>query len=430
MVGIIGVTMVFLVGTTSSLPVNAQDEEIVKFGPEATSSNIKTQHQGEKTEATAAQVGVLTSGEINPPAHGRHTSKFPLPTIRGRFLVDVNRVSDVGIARDKVESDIRSARIGIKGKAPGNLTYKFIVDLADNELTLEDAFLEYNDSFGALRVGHFKSANSLEEITSLRHVTFLERAAFTDAFNLDRHWGAAYITGGANWSFEAGAFVLDAPDVTQGTGRVVAGRVTYGGQIAGSNWMLGASVRHRDARGGAMEYSQPAHLRLSEDFLATGPLAEKDFFLGLESGLQAGSFYLASEWGGTSVQTGDQRNRDTYFYGYYIEGGWFLTGETKPLNAGKGVWERPDIRRPVASGGPGAWQIAARFDRLDLTGSGVYGGEQNTYVLGVNWYAAERIRFTANYSYSAIRNALNVPLNEPGGSNRINAFGLRFQADW
>ena len=195
--------------------------------------------------------------------------------------------------------------------------------------------------------------------------------------------------------------------------------------------MLGASVRHRDTREGAtLEYSQPAHLRLSEAFLATGPVAKEDLFVGLEGGLQAGAFYIASEWGGTDAETGDAARRDAYFHGYYVEAGWFLTGEAKPLNPGKGAWGRPDILRPVSSGGPGAWQVAARFDRLDLTESGIYGGEQSTYVLGLNWYAAKRIRFSANYSHTTIRNAFNVPANGPDGANGVDAFGLRFQIDW
>lgn len=358
------------------------------------------------------------------------------PQIQGRFLLDAQRVSGEDGYSDNDFAMVRSARLGIKGRLSDKSSYKFVADFAGGNLTVEDAFLVFGRGAGEFKLGHFKSANSLEEITSLRHTTFLERAAFTDAFELDRHWGVGYRLAGSYWSFEAGAFALattgDAPaGQAPGDGRVLAARVTYGGQARGTTWMVGASVRHRDTGEEALlAYSQPAHLRLSETFLETGAVSKEDFFVGFEGGLQAGAFYVASEWAGLRAKRHGADGSDPDFHGYYVEAGWFLTGEAKPLSPGEGVWKRPQILRPVASGGPGAWQVAARFDRLDLTANGIYGGEQNTYVFGVNWYVAERTRFSVNYSHSAIRDAFDAPANGPNGDNRVDAFGLRFQTDW
>lgn len=361
------------------------------------------------------------------------------PRIQGRLLLDAQRASGDDGYSDSDFAMVRSARLGVSGRMFDRGDYKFVVDFAGSRVSVEDAFLVFESSAGAFKLGHFKSANSLEEITSLRHTTFLERAAFTDAFELDRHWGVGYRLAGSYWSFEAGAFALATPGGTpdniagqgSGDGSVLAARVTYGGEAQGTRWMMGASVRHRDAGEEALlAYSQPAHLRVSETFLETGAVATEDFFVGLEGGLQAGAFYLASEWAGLRAKRQGTDRRDPYFRGYYVEAGWFLTGEAKPLSPGEGIWKQPQIRRPVTSGGPGAWQFAARFDRLDLTADGIYGGEQNTYALGVNWYVAERIRLSLNYSHSAIRDAFDAPATGPDGDNSVDALGLRFQTDW
>ena len=126
--------------------------------------------------------------------------------VRGRIITDLGIISDNDDSTNIRATEFRSARLAVEGKAWKNVGYRLVADFAGNDVSIEDAYLEYKSDFGKIRVGHFKSNNSLEEITSLKHITFLERAAFTDAFDFDRHFGIGYITGGDNWSLELGAF--------------------------------------------------------------------------------------------------------------------------------------------------------------------------------------------------------------------------------
>lgn len=351
--------------------------------------------------------------------------------VRGRILTDLGVISDSDDSTNIRATEFRSARLAVEGKAWKNIGYRLVADFAGNEVSIEDAYLEYKSDLGKIRIGHFKSNNSLEEITSLKHITFLERAAFTDAFDFDRHFGIGYITGGDNWSLELGAFKGNADIDEEDEGEVFAARATYGDQFDNGTWILGASARYRNSGdAGAIRYRQRAHLHQSARFLATDRIATEDLFYGIESAVQYGSFHAASEWGITEAYEGGAAGRDARFYGGYFEVGYYLTGEKQALNLKKGIWDRPKVINPMDEGGIGAWQIAAKFDRIDLTADGVYGGEQDTYLVGLNWYLNRYTRMSADYSHNSINKAFNVPLNGADGKNSVDTLGLRFQVDW
>ena len=63
-----------------------------------------------------------------------------------------------------------------------NVAYDFEVDFANDVTAVKDAYVEYNGLADglSLRVGNFKTPNSLDEMTSSRFLTFLERAAFVE----------------------------------------------------------------------------------------------------------------------------------------------------------------------------------------------------------------------------------------------------------
>ena len=150
----------------------------------------------------------------------------------------------------------------------------------------------------------------------------------------------------------------------------------------------------------------------------------------LEGAVQYGSFHVASEWAQLTAKDAASDGGNATFWGGYIEAGWFITGEEKPLTLSKGAWGRPKVNKPVHEGGMGAWQVAARFDRVDLTGYGVYGGEQDTYLMGLNWYLNRHSRFMANYAHTTFDKAFNVAANGADGSNDADAVTLRVQIDW
>ena len=102
--------------------------------------------------------------------------------IGGRLMIDWLWSSedkeirqDVGEQEDGVE--IRRARLYFSGLIYDNVEYKLQFDFAGGDVDLKDAYLGLTDfPLGKLRMGHFKEPFSLEELTSSKYITFLERA--------------------------------------------------------------------------------------------------------------------------------------------------------------------------------------------------------------------------------------------------------------
>ncbi|HML91066.1 porin [Methyloceanibacter sp.] len=372
--------------------------------------------------------------------------------VRGRLNVDYNGIDqDEQVTGDPDVSavELRRARIGVEGVVFYDVAYKFEVDFAGDGTSVKDAYLQYTGLPVNITVGNFKPYNSLEEMMSANYLTFMERAAFVEAFDLDRLIGAGLsYDQNKHWTLAAGIFATS-PESDQTTfyddGTTFSSRVT----VAPINEErrvvhLGASVRHRDAvgdpRDGVTENlfryrARGADLHLADRFIATPFIGESDTFWGLEGAVVLGSFSLQGEYSQNQVDVASAiANADPVYDGWYIDASYFLTGESRPYK--DGVFGRVKVNNPVfeGSGGWGAWQIAARYDVLDLsdqaaaiTAGGVVTcatcGEQKTWLLGVNWHLNDYTRLMLNVNQSEIDGGLN-------DGAEITGVGMRAQVDW
>ena len=116
-----------------------------------------------------------------------------------------------------------------------------------------------------------------------------------------------------------------------------------------------------------------------------------------------------------------------------------LTG-CAPAQPVRDAAERYDvlIRNGVVydgSGGYGAWQIAARYDVLDLSDKALtipnceMCGEQKTWLVALNWYPTDYTRVMFNYVNAEIEGGFMNGRNVNNGAN-IEGFGTRVQVDW
>jgi phosphate-selective porin OprO/OprP len=341
-------------------------------------------------------------------------------------------------------SEARRIRLGAEGTIPGGFGYKIEVDFADNEVEITDAFLSYKASRSlAVTLGQHNNFQSLEELTSSRFLSFLERAAFTDAFNFERRVGLSATFTDGDLIAQAGVFTDNIEDLSnaqdaaglgdENDAASIDGRLVYAPKSGKTQLHLGASAHHRDngdtaASGPPTRYRQrPLVHTTNSRFVSTPNLrVDSETGYGLEAAFIRGPFHAAAEahWlKADTLTAGPSRT----FFGGYAELGWFVTGETRGYKGGR--FDRTKVLGPVGDGGAGAFQINLRYDHLDLTSDGIVGGRQAGYQASLLWIPHDHVRFLLNYAWLDYEDAA---IAAAGGDRDfgISVFGARAQVDF
>jgi len=346
---------------------------------------------------------------------------------RGRLYFDYGSVHDTNNSLNLSATETRTGRMGVEGQAWDNIKYKFEVDFAGSGSEVKDAYIQYVADGYKVSVGQHKTPNSLDEQTSSRYTTLMERGSFTDAFGLARRIGVSIGTGGDNWTATAGIFKGDNSTSAENEGMEFAARVTYGMKTGDTQFHFGASTRYRKAGfdQSAFRYRQRPHNHLSDRFINTDRLGKEDTMFAFEFAAINGPLSLQSEYATLTSDMNVSGVNNPTFRGGYIDLSYFVSGGKRSYSASKGTFGRNKV-----TSDSGAMQITARYDLMDLSDAGVAGGAQKTAIVGVNYYLNPYMRIMANYSHAKITGATNVGANDLLGNNKVNAFGLRAQVDW
>ena len=81
----------------------------------------------------------------------------------------------------------------------------------------------------------------------------------------------------------------------------------------------------------------------------------------------------------------------------------------------------------LEDGGMGAVELGLRYSTMDLSDSGINGGELEDWTAGVNWYLNPNTLVRLNYAIVDIENAHGAGAI---GDGTVNVFGMRFQVDF
>jgi len=341
----------------------------------------------------------------------------------------------------------RRARIGLEGTALKWWNYRIEVDFAGNAVNLTDAYLQFAKIPKTLiTLGQHKAPFGLESNNSDNYNTFLERGMFTNAFGnagAERRIGlsVAYAPKetinlavgafGDNESIgrSSGAPVTNTPDESWGfNGRATWEPVFDTGKIV----HLGVAGYYRTAlKSGdtedAIRISDRPNIRIDN-----GNIADSGVITGVNSLLYAGAeaagvfgpFTIAGEYGKLWIDRPHLRNAT--FDGFYIYGSWFITGETRPFRGGNFDRVRPFTE--VGKDGLGAFELALRYDKIDLSGSPVRpGNEAQSVTLGLNWYFNPYAKLMFNWVRFS---GDNTPLDPIGSETEGDAYATRLHLDF
>jgi phosphate-selective porin OprO and OprP len=381
--------------------------------------------------------------------------------VRGRLMGDYNGIDqDFPITGEEDVSgvELRRARLGVEGVVFYDWKYKFEVDFAGDETAIKDAYVAYanwmpNWEKSEIIAGNFKTANSLEDMTSSRFITFMERAAFIEAFGIDRMIGAGIWAGNEHWSFQTGYFGTSSEDqgdffddVTAYSARATVAPINNDTTIV----HLGANYRHRNAgtlrdtaAADLFRYrARGADLHLADRFVATPFIGEDDDMFVLEGAFVWRRFSVQGEYAQleTNVPAAIAPGVSPTYNGWYVEASVFLTDDMRNYEADEGAFGRVKPKNPFfgGSGGWGAWQLAGKYDVIDLSDGAqainastaphavtcTLCGEQETWLIGLNWWMTD---------YTALKfNVTQSEISGPGENNgaTISGFGMRAQIDW
>ena len=323
-------------------------------------------------------------------------------------------------------TEFRRARLYISGAVYERIIFKAQYDFAGGDADFKDVYLGLKKlpGVGTLKVGHFKEAFGLEELTSSKYITFMERS-LPVIFAPSRNTGIGVNNTALNkrLTWAAGLFLDtggygdedDAENSAAATARIT-GLPWYQGKDRLLH--LGLSYSNRDAKDDAVEYDQSPEAHLAPDFVDTGSIvADSENRFGIEVALVHGPFSLQGEYMGANVETPD--GSDPSFSGYYASASYFLTGEHRAYKNSSGTFDRVKPKTNFGKGGSGAWEVAIRYSGLDLNDAPIQGGELEDITFGLNWYLNPNVRTMFNY--------VLADLDTVGDAEIVQ---LRFQIDF
>lgn len=406
------------------------DDLVAKFAQQEDQRRFATQE---------AAVPSVTNGRLQiASADGRFTA-----ALRATVQYDVGYYMQGAHARALTTgqdfssgSNFRRAQLGLQGKVFGDWSYYVNIDYGSGGSTgtetpghLQQGYIEY-DGFGPVifRIGAHPPSAGLDDSYSASDQLFLERSApgdltrnmgggdGRDSIELlyigDRLFGSLAYTGD---KVQETTFLADEQ-------QALVGRIAYS-PIVNSDWrwlvsLAGTDVFRPGDSTGALNSPRPFSIsnapEMNVDDNSTKLVSVSDanvtdaWAWNLESAVtyqnllaQAGYFKYGIDQRGITTLRGQG------FSGWYVEGSWVLSGESRGYSAANAAFNNPKPRVNFSpnNGGWGAFELAARYSTLDLNDNegviggalpagGVRGGEQRIGTIGLNWYPNPVLKFT------------------------------------
>lgn len=329
---------------------------------------------------------------------------------KGRLLLDTSTTDGSRFdARNLVGDEIRAARIGVEGMVGSHLFYTAEGDFAGGKAILRGTYLAWRDRWAGkdveLVLGNRLSERGVDGSSSSDGTPFLERNAVALAVIPLKGfygWGGIAKVYGSDWHVTAQVAGDDPGNL--GVARDVT---SY---LARAHWnpvKSGQNVVHVGAWGFYEDFppdlashgrnvSWAGHIN-KEVQVPLGVLRDPvhGAGYGLELGAVRGPVWGFVEVGRREIET---RSDNVAIDATAWTAGWMITGETAAYSSRGGTFVKIGPKAPVSKGGPGAWEVAVRYQTLDNTDAPL-GGKGSEAELGVNWRLEDWLRLMVNLSH-------------------------------
>ena len=312
-------------------------------------------------------------------------------------------------------TEFRRARMYLSGVFQHDWKFKFQYDFADdqgggtaNTNGIKDAYIAYK-GFKPIEItlGHHKMPLSMEELTSSKYITFIERSQLVNGIVDDTGGGRQYglsAKGYFNDMFTAaaGMYAGSANEDHADNAVGFTGRLTFS-PIHEKTKMVHVGLgfnHHRDNDGGLNIDGEP-EIHPGSDILETetGGWEEANTFVAEAAGIY-GPAAIQFEYASAELENGPVGVTDADADAWYIYGSYYLTGESRNYNWKSGSYKQTKVKNQLGQGGFGAWELALRYtsgeyDNTD--GLATDSSEADIITAGLNWYPINNVRFSGNY---------------------------------
>ncbi len=356
-------------------------------------------------------------------------------------FVDQDDANEAFYGPIESSNEFRRARLFVSGVMYERIKFKAQYDFGDGDADFKDMYIEFmNTPIGNVRAGHFKEPFSLEELTSSKYITFMERS-LPNAFSRARNTGVMlHDRRGDRFTWAVGAFretdAFGGADAGE-TADASSGKVNIAARVTGLPWYedggkrlfhLGLSAASRDVGKDSFRFrARPEVHKQSQRFVDTGSFSAEDALVyDIELAVVVNKFWAAAEYMTVEPDSVVGFASDPSFNGGYIQAGYFLTDDHRRYKTSAGTFNRTKPSQNYGGGGVGAWEIAVRYSTLDLSDAlpnDPEGGELDNLSLGVNWYPNPATRVMLNY----ITSEPDIEGADPGETDFIT---LRLQVDF
>jgi len=358
--------------------------------------------------------------------------------LKNGMLVDGEPTMVGGVA-------LRRVRLAVKAIVSKHWYGEVDVNFTNGVFELEDAYTKY---FGLknfeFRAGNFKEDFSMEQTSSSRYTTFMERPMVVSVFAPGRHAGLQVNWLKFNWLRASAGIswqVIDSEDtrfnVTEFNKKGRGMGANYTGKIVWMPWgseefyglHIGYNGSYRNAkktddnrdgdkalgRGYEGNYFSTRNATYVNrlKFISTEYYGVKyDYLQGVELAGYKDGFKFQSEFiSNHSIMDAEKidkyhareynydgfvANKETkFFYGFYAHASYMLFG-------GKHYYDitESEFKRPSRGKDWGDIEVAFRYDYLTLNSEDLYGGSGENYTLGLTYHANSNVRMMLNCQYS------------------------------
>lgn len=403
---------------------------------------------GEVRNAKAVQTGVV-------PTFADVGDKFTFKP-RGTFELDYAgyRGREGGYDYNNGTS-IRRGRFGFDGTAFKVFKWRFEAEFVGQSANILDAYVQYLPRKNWLiTVGQHKAPAGLEANSSDNYNEFLERGMANTAFGAiggERRIGisASYVSDKLNAQigvFGSPESVTRASSTDPDEGYGVNGRITWD-PVLDTGRLVHVGVSGWKATNFATTVSTPVApalpvttihgVRVSDrpnsrvdgglivDSGTISDVTDATFF-GAEAAAVYGPFSLQGEY--SHLHLNRDGFKDVNFDGFYVFGSFFITGESRVFK--NGAIDRLKPTTDFGSGGPGAWELAVRYDQLKLGNTPIAsraGNDAHTWTAALNWYLNGNTKVMFNYIRAE---GDNTPLDPVGSKTKVDILATRLHFDF